>query len=320
MFKWFKRKDRQTVIVRDTSIEDDEKEDYVVKYPDLEGKIVFRRGNKEIPFPEKYEDQVSGKTIYFNKDKYFQAAQKTLELSKIEDKINRIEIVSDLDGAGECKSSMENDRLHITIRVASNKLGVMNSGYISEYDESQCKIFCEVLSHELVHAKDSIEIVSKYGINEYKSIIEEKVSNFAWIILGEYSACKKTAERYNSFHTDEQINIDMAKSNIVVFLMDQGRMFTPVDSLYYLNYAIATRVAHADVSEDQEKYLQVLNVNEERYISSMRELFNKYYGLQPLNSNQYKELGNNMISEFLTLILGMNHKEVVYHMPKFLED
>nr|WP_091011994.1 hypothetical protein [Paenibacillus amylolyticus] len=166
-------------------------------------------------------------------------------------------------------------------------------------------------------AKDSIDIHSKYGNEEYKSIREDKITNFAWIILGEYSACRRISERFNTYNTHVQIKVSTAKMNITNQLTRGEGISPPIVSLYHLNYAIATRAAHADVSDAESRYLESDNEDEKAFIDSMRKLFNTYYSLQPLNKVQYEELGTAMISEFLTKILKINAASVASYIPAF---
>ncbi|MCM3206368.1 hypothetical protein [Paenibacillus illinoisensis] len=316
MFNWFKKKNN--IVVSDAYLEEEEQmEEKEVRFPELENKIFFKEKDRVRPFPEQYEDRDTGKIIYFQKDKYFQSIWEELNISGIGDKIERIEIVSDLDDAGECAVLNEDAKISITIRVRSFKMGINYGGYIHEYDEEKNREFCEVLAHELIHAKDSVDIHSKYGNEEYKSIREDKITNLAWIILGEYSACRKISERFNTFDTHEQIRISTAKKNITNKLTNGDGFFSPIVSLYHLNYAIATRAAHADVSEAESRYLETDNEDEKAFIDSMRKLFNTYYNLQPLNKVQYEELGTAMIIEFLTKILKISDASMASYIPAF---
>ncbi|WP_153028205.1 hypothetical protein [Paenibacillus amylolyticus] len=294
------------------------KEVQEVKFNELENKIFFKEKDRVRPFPEHYEDRDSGKITYFQKDKYFQSIQGELNISGIGDKIDRIEIVSDLYDAGECAVLSEDAKLSITIRVRSFKMGINKGGYIHEYDEAKNREFCEVLAHELVHARDSVSVHSKYGNEEYKSIRGHRIANFAWAILGEYSACRVVSERFRTFDTNLQIKISTAETSISNQLFRGEGWSTPIQSLYDLNYVIATRVAHADVSEAESRYLKTTKENEKAFIASMRNLFNTYYNCQPLNKAQYEKLGNDMIIEFLTKILKLSHTSATSYIPRFL--
>lgn len=316
MFNWFNKKNN-TVVEDSYTEEETQFEVNEVKFPELENKIIFKEKDRVLPFPEQYEDRESGKITYFQKDKYFQSINEELDISGIRDKIDRIEIVSDFNDAGECAVLYEDNKISIIIRVRSFKMGINYDGYIHEYDEDKNREFCEVLAHELIHAKDSVDIHSKYGSEEYRSIREDKLTKLAWVILGEYSACRGISERFNTFDTDVQIEISTAKRHIFNKLTNQGGFFSPIVSLYTLYYAIATRSAHADVSETESKYLETDNEDEKAFIDSMRKLFNTYYNLQPLNKVQYEELGTAMISEFLTRILKLSDSSMVSHILEF---
>ncbi|MDN4603951.1 hypothetical protein P5G61_22100 [Paenibacillus sp. F6_3S_P_1C] len=331
MFSWFRKKAKTSISgsdvvdnytsntkIRESYLEEEiQPEVKVIKYPELENKIYFMENNIERSFPEQFEDVDSGEIIYFHKDKYFQTIEEELARSGIGEKIDRIEIVCGLDGSGDCGVKVVDKKLFITIRIQSLILGIGREGYIQDYEEEQNSKFREVFAHELEHAKDGVSIYLKYGYKEYESIRANNVTNLAWQILSEYSACRKISERFHTFDTHVQIKIEGIAMNMDNCFKGQEWGYTPIQLLYLLDYAIATRSAHADVSSGELVYLETDKEDEKAFIAAMRSLFIKYYDIQPLNMAQYEELGNDLITTYLTIVHGVDHNSTEDYMHFF---
>ncbi|AJS59984.1 hypothetical protein [Paenibacillus sp. IHBB 10380] len=279
----------------------------------FEKKIVYMKENRIIDFPEKYE-HVDGKLTVFEKDKYFSSARRVYDSANIGEYIKRIEIKGNLDGLGECQSYVENDKLQIIVRIASKEMGIIgHSGYVHKYTEEKCRKFTETLAHELVHAKNHVNFIRKFGIEEYKAIRESKnkLLSIAWNILDEYSACRETAEQYNSFDSVERIGESekfMYTSIMKGVLKNKEKEKVLMDSntymyIHHLNYTIATRSAFADVSGNEEEHLNHIGGNDKfsNYVKSIRSLLGEYYHLQPLNEVSYKKLGKSIMCSFLEI-------------------
>lgn len=289
---------------------------FTKKIPELSisEKIVFLKTDNLTKLPEKYKDQNNNVT-YFNFKKYYSAAQQVYDDANLDNFIKNIEIVNMLD-AGLCITEIINNKLVITIRISLSKLGIIeHSGYIYEYSEEQCKIFVDTLAHELSHAKDNIAIVQKYGISEYKSISSNKLAVFARDILSEYSACRETAEKYSCYDSAEKINakIEHKFNNIKLSLSQKNTDL--LNLIQSLNYTISTRLAFADVSND-EKHIKVPDYlkNHEKYsnyIQALRSLLGKYYVARPLSMKDYEELGHKMFSELMDIIFGINDNQEI---------
>lgn len=275
---------------------------------EISKKIVYMEKNTIANFPD------------FEKAKYFGAAQKVYDSADIREYINRIEIKGNLDCSGECDVNVENGQ--VTIRIASKHLGIIaHSGYVHEYTEEQCKEFTDILAHELFHAKDDVEIIQKFGIVEYKSIreIKNEVPSMPREILSEYSACRQTAEQYDSYDSKEESSsaknyYERIKKEVI---QNKEEVSMKVQSyMYYMNYAIATRCAFADVSGDELKHLGILSSvvddydNFTKYICALRLLFNEYYDLQPLDKAKYQELGDKMMCKLLSSYDWINYKVI----------
>lgn len=274
-------------------------------------KIVYKRQDKKNNFPEYYVDS-EGDLIFSEKDKYFMAAQKIYDLAGVGEYIKIIEIKDNLDCSGECDAKIENDKLQITIRIDSKELGIVgNNGYIYKYSEKLCKNFTDVFAHELVHAKNSIDIIKAFGIEEYRFIKDKnnKISKMALHILDEYSACKEVAEKYNSFESTERIDRQIKANHLSIMqvIQNEEKVTTLMKpNIYALNYAIATRCAFADVSGNDAEHIEIPsrifgNIRFEKYVKEIRLLLHKYYNLQPLNNEKYQNLGNEIMYELLSI-------------------
>ncbi|AVK83593.1 hypothetical protein C3943_08425 [Lysinibacillus sp. B2A1] len=270
----------------------------------FEEKIIYLSEGKEKAFPRSFE-----------KEKYFTVAKEIYESSDAKDVINKIEITNLNGDAGHCLSKIKNNRLHTTIRIDSFKLGIVNhSGFVHEYSDEKCNVFTNILAHELVHAEDDKRIVDTFGIEEYEKIRNNTVAYFGKVILSEYTACRKTAQQYGDFESPENIEGTIAAHYRTLPNVSEKNLTNPEtkDFVYALrlNYAIATRCAFADVSQEKEEDLYIssnIKYHKEyaKYILSVRNLLRTNYEKQPLNQEKYQKLGQQIMSELAT-IYSMN--------------
>ncbi|WDU78695.1 hypothetical protein [Lysinibacillus sp. G01H] len=271
----------------------------------FEDKIIYLLKGKEAAFPRGFE-----------KEKYFTVAKEVYESSNAKDVINKVEITNLNGDAGHCLSKIKNNRLHITIRIDSFKLGIVShSGFIDEYSDEKCNVFTNILAHELVHAEDDKRIVDTFGIEEYEKIRINTVACFGKVILSEYSACRKTALQYGDFESPENIEgVIVAYYWTLPNVSEKNLENRETKDFVYalrLNYAIATRCAFADVSQEKEEGLYIssnLKYHKEytKYILSVRNLLRTNYEKQPLDEEEYQKLGQQIMSELAT-IYSMNN-------------
>lgn len=276
---------------------------------DFERKIVYKRNNKIDKFPLKHEKD--GYLAYFEKDKYLDAAKEVYDLFGIGEYIKAIEITDNIDCSGQCFSDTKSEKLQITIQIHSKELGIIVSGgYIHKYSKERCKKFVDIFAHELVHAKNKVDIVEKYGIDEYKALIDEtnKVSKMAWKILDEYIACREVAKNFNSYDSTERIDnyTSGVYKNINEIINNKEKSITIQSNIDKLNYAIATRCAFADESGNDAEHLEISSYiygheKFRKYVNETRRLLNEYYDLKPLNKASYQEMGDKMMYELLSI-------------------
>ncbi|WP_240416774.1 hypothetical protein [Paenibacillus periandrae] len=278
---------------------------------EFENKVVYLKGPDRIvtEFPKKYGN------IYFEKDKYFKIMQKIYDSSNIGEHINRIEIVGYLDNAGECSTNIVNGQLKITIRIAAPKLGLIESGYIHEYTEKSGTTLNNIFAHEFVHAEDIVNIVKRYGIEEFNSIRTNKISSLAWSSLTEYSACRKTAELHNEYDSVEQIESSLIYNLLDSFKKGGATWLNPYNCIVNLNYAIATKCAFADESGDESYHLEISKSIKHHdkvsdYVHQVRRLLIENYSVQPLDKNGFALLGNKFLSEFLTIFFNAKEEQI----------
>lgn len=245
----------------------------------------------EIPFEKKIIVGQNRDNILVN-EWWYPIVKKMHDESSVKGCIKSIEIKQGLNCAGQCVIDVCGDSLEIKIQLGAHKI-------------SEGNVFTETLAHELFHAEDAYNIVDKYGILEYQAIKENSLAKMTRDILGEYSACRKTAEMYNSFDSVEDVKARIENTYTTLEATFKGQYSNyefAKSCIYCLNYAIATRCAFADVSENEEvglifKHNTLKYEGYKEYISKVRKLLNDKYGDQPLNASMYIELGNQIICE-----------------------
>ncbi|WP_090810889.1 hypothetical protein [Paenibacillus sp. 276b] len=285
-------------------------------------KIVYLKNNRVVGLPNTYYGAQG--VVHLEEDRYFEAAQLVYDKFGIGDHISRIEIISGLN-IGECLATLENEKLKISIRLSLNLLGVdEHSGCIHPFSQESCKKFTDTLAHELFHAQSIIDLTGRFGLKEYRSILESNngIAKFGWTIMDEYSVCRLTAEEYHSYDSTEDVKIRMSffdtlAIEIQYFSKNGGP--TPqqrtdlIDRIVAINYALATRCAFADVSGDTEEHLNLLKWNSgyKPYITKARQIFNQYYAMQPLSRAQYKEIGYKLMESMLFFLVSTEIDSVV---------
>ncbi|AIQ40312.1 hypothetical protein [Paenibacillus sp. FSL R5-0912] len=294
------------------------------KYEILKKMLYINYEGKKEKFSDHFKDE-DGDDVLYEDNKYLDVAQSVYDTFGIDEYIENLQIIADkhFDNAGTTMFNIVNDTLKITISISSIKLGIVNhSEYRHQYTDENLKIFIDVFAHELFHAKNSVEIVKHYGINEYKKIKECSIAKIAWFILDEYSACKATAEQYNSFISFEDVvrNLNSPFFNLTNELKKTDVSKIKLEEICVnLNYAIATRCAFADVSGDEKRHLQLDKLSERQlsYVASVRKLLMDYNSQRPLSYEKYEELGVSIIRNILTNLHGVENDNLDYQISKF---
>ncbi|SEB27492.1 hypothetical protein [Paenibacillus sp. 276b] len=283
-------------------------------------KIVYLKNNKVTALPLVY----SGKdgVVHLEENRYFEAAQTIYEEFGIGQYISQIEIINGVN-KGECQAKVENEDFSITIRLSLFQLGVVeHSGYIYPFTKDRCKQFTDTFAHELFHAKTIVDFIEKYGLKEYRLIADPKISiaKFGWVIMDEYSACRLTAEKYNSYDSHESVErymnvfgslareIISVQQNGVISIQQIGKI---INRIVATNYALATRCAFADVSGDTEEHLKVINSIYEPFILRTNMIFQDYFVKQPLSLDQYTEIGFKLMESMLFFMKPSEVKNIV---------
>lgn len=234
-------------------------------------------------------EEASFPISFTHKDEYFKKGRTVYELVGIENHIKEIKIMNTLDCGGQTEINIEDDKVEIIISIAASNLGIGSGGRVSEYTIQLCEKFADVLAHELFHAENNIDIIGYVGIEEYKSIRYSKDIWFklARIMFDEYCACRKNAEKFNSF---ESVESERKIEYIFNYLQD---VYIDSDLLYSVRelfYAIATLSAFADVSTEKEILILEKLKRSKKLFQEVRNVFNCFYLESPLNYKKYNNM------------------------------
>ncbi len=319
MIKLFKRRNTKKPAIIDTApIVNEEHKELT-----FEDKVVYIPKKRIESFPVMYESP-EGKITYFCKDKYISEARKVYDIIDIDKYIHRVEIVGELPDAGQCEYEIIDGNLRITIRVAAHKLGIIcHTGYIWDYKDEQCKIFTDILAHELFHAEDIVRICEEHGIDEVSKIkkSENLMVKLAFNTFSEYKACRGTADNFNSFDTAESLDRCLNISNLTLkegiknYKKESPMLDQLKRTIFYVNYVIATFCAFADVSADKEKDLVLSDYVSGHsiftyYINKLRKMLNEYYSFSTsLTEEMYQSLGKQMMYDLVSVYGVVDEKK-----------
>jgi len=270
---------------------------------------------------------VSFKSKHPNNIYYSESAHKLFE--NVEDNLRKhiksINIEYQ-EHAGLCSPTKVNGEYEINITIKDRIDGI---DIIENYNVDYLKKFNEVLDHELVHAITFAQLIES---KELDSISNDKLASLGLYVLDEYNACRKIAERYNSFElSDGKTSIDDILDIAVIQLRGNlSSIFTNVDlhqnakdtALYKLRhvlYAVATRCAFASVSSVHKNLISTKNEILENFISRAQELLVKGYMEIPLNKDSYYILGKSLLLEYLATIppIGSSIFKLIEESPDF---
>lgn len=224
-----------------------------------------------------------------NRDICLKKAQKVYNEIGIENYIKSIRIEElDFGTSGEVNTNVieGSNEIEVIVSIAPYVLGINNDGYVRSLNHQQIEKFIDVLSHELFHAKNNIDILKHVGANEYTHICNNQDFWFklARIMFDEYYACRKNAECYNSFSSVEVgRNIETNFSSLKYCYA----------ALYIrtLFYSTATLSAFADVSKEQEEIVLRTLKTSKKIFQDIRSVFNDFYLKVPLDYNLYLNMG-----------------------------
>lgn len=254
---------------------------YIPMFYDI---VIYLPENRKVNFPEEFE-----------KDKFFCRAQELYENSKAKATIDSIEIKGRMMNAGETDSSIVDNSIHTIIRIEAFKLGIVyHSGIVKKYSDDLLKQFIDIFSHELIHAEDNNDIVTKYGPDTFLSLKKNETAYFAHHILSEYSACRKTTEQYGVCDSPENINKAIKILNSLNGIKNDEML---KQNIYALYYTLATICAFADALKD-EKWVTISNyadVKYQDYINRFRKLLNQYYAHMPIDLKGYNVIGDQLL-------------------------
>lgn len=233
------------------------------------------------------KDNLASFPLEFEKEKYFDKAQDIYNRIGENKFLSEISFFSSLPYTST-EPKIINNNLKIIISMPSAKVGVGSGLKVTPFSEDICNKFCEFLAHELFHAYSITNIVSAYGIDEFKTISNspDDLAKIAWKTFDEYYACRKNAETFQFFDSVEKIENAESSYN----LAKKGNS-TDIESMFY---TLATMSAQAEVKNDNTTERKVENSNLKPVFYSVKDIFNEMYNKVPLQNDQYKSLRNEL--------------------------
>ncbi len=184
------------------------------------------------------------------------------------------------------------------------KVGTQNYGDIEKLDDKQKNHLYNTIEHELIHVRNYYDLTQETRDKISNNLMS--IAHWGRLMLDEYSAYKESNALYPE--TEDELNSSQEKVLESFNHIQKGYLSGATDAQFYVSfyYNCCAIISHSIVDDDfprdkrNRDYVRACN----DFIKDLDEA----HGRMPLNYEEYKSLGNKLMSDLL-IMAPVNKRE-----------